>query len=522
MDLDIEYQLPSEEPCHQQPQVEEVEDEGEPSIGPHCEQYIQGYPHSAGQWIRQARTAFKSLLEAQVKAVAEQWEPFESQEEWELVTWLMKNVGQNATDEYLKLPIFLQKVDALPTGPKWNCEIVHVEGNMIGEDGQVMFENLELWMRDPVECICKLIENPAFKNLMAYLPEQAFLDEACLEQIYDEMWMSDWWWKIQASYWLFHYCMAKILESLVEASKASVEMIHKGVFKDHFVKWCTMIVGADEIDACFKAMANHSRLHHFKKGILLVSQWTSMEYKEMKKVFMGVLAEAVNSQVLTTAHAFLDFIFYAQYQLHTSKTLASLQSFLNMFHAHKDIFIKLECQEDFNIPKFHLMIHYVEAICALGSPDSYNTEASEQLHIDFAKEAYHASNKQDYVEQMALWLQRQEAMWTREAFCKWVVDARYAEVVPGPDMRKACPPFKNITIAELASTFGAVNFIPTLTSFLCAYLPGVNIFPNQYKLRSCAFGMDLQLIGGFTPKPPANTMFHLAPTSLRSVGASDI
>ena len=33
------------------------------------------------------------------------WAPFKDKEEWELAQWLITNVGQNATDKYLKLPI---------------------------------------------------------------------------------------------------------------------------------------------------------------------------------------------------------------------------------------------------------------------------------------------------------------------------------------------------------------------------------------------------------------------------------
>jgi len=46
-------------------------------------------------------------------------------------------------------------------------------------------------------------------------------------------------------------------------------------------------------------------------------------------------------------------------------------------------------------------------------------EYPKHLHIDYAKDAYRASNKQDYVKQMALWLQCQEAIHHRTAYHAW-------------------------------------------------------------------------------------------------------
>ncbi|KAG6904928.1 hypothetical protein DXG01_006172, partial [Tephrocybe rancida] len=437
MDIQEDYQLPPEpEEIHQsqQPYVEEVEDEGEPPVGPRCERYIHEYPRPAGQWIRRAKTAFENLADSQAKEGKERWELFESEEEWELVTWLMKHVGQKSTDEYLKLPIvrnagnlsfhnnytFLQKVDALPTGPEWECEIVHVDGDRIGEDGKFRGDKKAWPVYLTIGNIAKEVRCQPSAHatvLVGYLPVSK------LECFSDAT-------RSLAGYRLFHYCMSLILEPLVEAGKREergspvqfllrdvddtlrilhehrrgqeppkfetngiraiyqpfwhnlphcnifacftpdlLHQIHKGVFKDHFVKWCSMIMGTDEIDVRFKAMAAHPGLRHFKKGISFVSQWTGTEHKEMEKVIMGVLSGAVNSRVLTVARALLDFIFYAQYQLHTSETLAALQSALDTFHEHKDIFIELECRDNFNFPKLHSMMHYVEAIKALGSAD---------------------------------------------------------------------------------------------------------------------------------------------------------
>ncbi|KAG2363976.1 hypothetical protein BDR07DRAFT_1218649, partial [Suillus spraguei] len=146
---------------------------------------------------------------------------------------------------------------------------------------------------------------------------------------------------------------------------------------------------------------------------------TGTEHCEMQCVFMGVLAGTVQPKVAQAAHAILDFIYYAQFHSHTSQSLNALQSALNDFHEHKSIFIDLGAHRDFNIPKLHAMVHYVESIKSQGSADGFNTEFPERLHIDFAKDAYHATNQKDYVAQMTRWLAHQEAVDQFEAYLDW-------------------------------------------------------------------------------------------------------
>jgi Plavaka transposase len=76
--------------------------------------------------------------------------------------------------------------------------------------------------------------------------------------------------------------------------------LHKGLFNNHFVRWCTEAVdrGSDEINHHFKSMTRHPNLHHFKKGISLVLQWTGNEFKNMENTFLGVIAGAVDEQVI--------------------------------------------------------------------------------------------------------------------------------------------------------------------------------------------------------------------------------
>ena len=51
------------------------------------------------------------------------------------------------------------KIDALPTqGAGWICDIVTSTGNKYDDDGELLPpEKLELWRRDPVECVCKVV-----------------------------------------------------------------------------------------------------------------------------------------------------------------------------------------------------------------------------------------------------------------------------------------------------------------------------------------------------------------------------
>ncbi|KAG2744479.1 hypothetical protein P692DRAFT_201841509 [Suillus brevipes Sb2] len=180
-----------------------------------------------------------------------------------------------------------------------------------------------------------------------------------------------------------------------------LHQLHKGIFKDHLVKWCLEIVGEAEMDAHFKAIPDFPDLWHFKQGISAVKQWTdtvygiihipcmTTEHKQMQCVFVGLLAGAVPSQVLVVARAILEFFYSAQLRTHTSNTLQFLENALAVFHANKDILHKLEVREHFNSPKLHQLLHY---------------------------DAYWASNKRDYEEQMALWLQCQEAVFLHSSY----------------------------------------------------------------------------------------------------------
>lgn len=67
------------------------------------------------------------------------------------------------------------------------------------------------------------------------------------------------------------------------------------------------------------------------------------------------------------------------------------------------------------------MLHYFQSIRRFGTADGYNTESSERLHIDYAKLGYRASNRKEYIKQMAQWLARQEAVHGFHIYLQWRV-----------------------------------------------------------------------------------------------------
>ena len=183
------------------------------------------------------------------------------------------------------------------------------------------------------------------------------------------------------------------------------------------------------------------------------------------------------SRLIKCVCALLDFIFLAQYQSHTAETVERLQRCLAAFHDHKAVFLDLGARENFNLPKLHSLTHYASSIQLFGTTDNYNTEQSERLHIDLAKDAYRATNRKDEYSQMTLWLERREKMQRHAASINRkqqdLQQRAYAQTIIGPPGTRArCvkmtlhPSVKNVSFDGLKTRYGAPNFQDALADFV--------------------------------------------------------
>ena len=75
-----------------------------------------------------------------------------------------------------------------------------MKGDILDEDSAPRTETVELWRRNPVECVEELIGNPEFKEYMKYAPYRLYANEDGTEQSWDEMASGSWWWDTQVSY----------------------------------------------------------------------------------------------------------------------------------------------------------------------------------------------------------------------------------------------------------------------------------------------------------------------------------
>lgn len=210
-----------------------------------------------------------------------------------------------------------------------------------------------------------------------------------------------------------------------------LHQIHRGVFKDHLLRWCAELLGPAELDKRYQSMPPLHGLRHFATGISHLKQTTGRDHRQMERVFVGIVGSGTHAQtrLVKAARAVLDFTYYAQYTPATDRTLRLMEDSLKQFHSYKDVFLPFVGKSGFaGIPKLHMISHYVALIRALGATDGYSAECPERLHIDYAKEAYRASNHVNPTAQMTDHLEILEAVKLWTAYLSWLTGYIFASV----------------------------------------------------------------------------------------------
>lgn len=255
-----------------------------------------------------------------------------------------------------------------------------------------------------------------------------------------------------------------------------LHQLYQGVLKA-LIGWVRTICGSSEIDArCRRLPPNHN-IRLFLKGISHLSRVTGAEHDQISRILLGIVVDIQlpdgysNVRLVKAVRGLLDFLTLAQYPIHSSITLDEMDAALAQFHENKGIFIDLGVRTGFNIPKLHFLSHYRRLFESFGTADNFNTEYTERLHIDYAKEAYRVSNHKDEYPQMTTWLDRRERILLHEKYLRRKVALEATSETATPTLPCPIPPITHprtmkmaktpntygVTFDDLASDYGATD-----------------------------------------------------------------
>ncbi|KAJ7212695.1 hypothetical protein GGX14DRAFT_361455 [Mycena pura] len=289
-----------------------------------------------------------------------------------------------------------------------------------------------------------------------------------------------------------------------------LHQLYQGVIK-HVISWVKEAYGAVEIDArCRRLPPNHNtRL--FMKGITTLSRLSGTEHGQICSILLGLIVDLPLPgghsplRLVRAVRAALDFLFHAQFPIHSSNSVDQLKGFLKRFHDNKSIFITLGIRDNFNIPKLHNISHYPLFIELFGSLDNFNTETTERLHIDFTKNAYRATNRKDEYLQMTLWIERREKVLRHAKFIRWrrlgcpshaakSTTWTSLPVVRRPHLQMTkFPSAYSVSLTSLAEKYGATFFRDAFARFIISF-QNPQLMPRNVEQRVEDFSLPFQSV----------------------------
>jgi len=158
-----------------------------------------------------------------------------------------------------------------------------------------------------------------------------------------------------------------------------LHQLYQGFIK-HLISWLKTCCGTAELDARCRRLPPNHHIQLFLKGISNLSRITGVEHDQICRFLLGLVIDIQlpngldNRRLVGAVRAALDFLYLAQYPIHTSETLTLLEKALQDFEENRKIFVDLGIREHFDIPKLHYMRHYTYFFRRYGTADNFNTE----------------------------------------------------------------------------------------------------------------------------------------------------
>lgn len=266
-----------------------------------------------------------------------------------------------------------------------------------------------------------------------------------------------------------------------------LHQLYQGVVK-HLISWIKTACNPDEIDARCRRLPPNHHIRLFLQGISHLSRVTGTEHDQITRFLLGIIIDIrlpgnlSNARLLKAVRGVLDFLYLAKYPVHNTHTLDQMEQALDAFHSNKDVFVQLGIRNNFNLPKLHFLGHYRKLFENFGTSDNFNTEYTERLHIDMAKDAYRSTNHKDEYPQMTAWLDRRERILRHDKFIRRRLSTlnRSPTSMPAPTpglpplipvrtMKMARSPSTSVLIDRLGDLYGAKHFKTALARFIVHY-----------------------------------------------------
>lgn len=111
-----------------------------------------------------------------------------------------------------------------------------------------------------------------------------------------------------------------------------LHQMHRGVFGQHVVDWCTKSLGKEEMDRRYTGVPPLSGLRHFDDGISILSMETGAEARAIERTFIPVMAGSQPAEVVGAARCIMDFLYRAHRPQLNENDLVALEMDLSEFH----------------------------------------------------------------------------------------------------------------------------------------------------------------------------------------------